>query len=105
MEQLHKRFTDNQIKDLIRRYIAQEIQRKYVQLILGISKSHFFQLVSRYRGDPEKFSIQYTREAPTRGIDPEIEDNILKNWLSIKNLSKTKIFLFGPTTTATSESV
>ena len=78
MEQLHKRFTDNQIKDLIRRYIAQEIERKYVQSILGISKSHFFQLVSRYRGDPEKFSIQYTREAPTRGIDPEIEDNILK---------------------------
>lgn len=78
MEQLHKRFTDDQVKDMIRRYINQEIERKYVQSVLGIGKSHFFQLVGRYRDDPEKFSIQYGREAPTRGIDPEIEDNILR---------------------------
>ncbi len=78
MEQLHKRFTDDQVKDMIRRYINQEIERKYVQSVLGIGKSHFFQLVGEYRDNPEKFSIQYTREAPTRGIDPEIEDNILR---------------------------
>lgn len=78
MEQLHKRFTDDQVKDMIRRYINQEIERKYIQSVLGISKSHFFRLVGEYRDNPENFSIQYAREAPTRGIDPEIEDNILR---------------------------
>lgn len=78
MGQLHRRFTDDQVKDILHRYINQQIERKYAQQILGISKSQFFELVSRYRRGPEKFSIQYVREAPTRGIDPEIEDNILK---------------------------
>ena len=78
MEQLHKRFTDEQVKDLIRRYTAQEIERKYVQSILGISKSYFFRLVGEYRDNPEKFSIRYTRKTPTHRIDPEIEDNILR---------------------------
>lgn len=78
MEQLHKRFTDGQVKDMIRHYINQEVERKYIQSMLGISKSYFFRLVGEYRDDPEKFSIQYSRQTPTRGIDPEIEDNILK---------------------------
>ena len=30
-KQLHKRFTDSQVKDLIERYIKKEIERKYIQ--------------------------------------------------------------------------
>ena len=105
MEQLHKRFTDEQVKDLIRRYIAQVIERKYVQSILGISKSYFFQLVGRYRSDPEKFSIQYTREVPTRGIDPEMEDNILRELAIDKKSIQNKNIPLWSTTTAMSESV
>lgn len=31
MKQLHKKFTDNQIKELITRYLQKKIARKYIQ--------------------------------------------------------------------------
>lgn len=36
MVQLHKRFTDSQAKELIERYLRNEIERRYIQEILGI---------------------------------------------------------------------
>ena len=38
MVQLHKKFTDSQIKELISRYLRKEIKRNYIQDILGIKK-------------------------------------------------------------------
>ncbi|MEW6558287.1 MAG: hypothetical protein AB1349_13235 [Elusimicrobiota bacterium] len=61
MEQLHKRFTDGQVKELIERYLKKEIERSYVQEILNISKARFFTLIKEYRANPDKFSIQYER--------------------------------------------
>jgi hypothetical protein len=34
MSQIHKRFTPEQVKDLLERYANKEIERKYVQEIL-----------------------------------------------------------------------
>ena len=59
--QVHKRFTDHQVKELIERYLHKEIERMYVQEILGIHKRRFFQLTGGYRDNPETFSIQYHR--------------------------------------------
>jgi hypothetical protein len=78
MTQVHKRFTDQQVKDLIERYLKKEIERKYIQEMLGIKKVRFFALIKKYREAPEKFSIQYTRGGAPRSIDPAIEKNILK---------------------------
>lgn len=78
MEQLHKRFQDAEVKELLKRYIKMEIKRKYVQQILGIGKSHFFQLLNEYRNAPDTFSIQYERTVKTHTIDPAIEKNIVK---------------------------
>lgn len=78
MGHIHKRFTDSQVKELLQRYLQKEIERKYIQSILGIGKSRFFELVRAYRESPDQFSVQYTREVPTRCIDPAIEQNILK---------------------------
>jgi len=78
MAQIHKRFTDDQVRGLFERYIRKEVARKYLQEMLGISKSRFFALLSKYRKDPKKFSIQYSRSKATRWIDPAIEANILK---------------------------
>lgn len=83
MSQLHKKFKDNEIKELIERYLRKEIKRRYLQEIFGVSKSRFFVLIKRYRQDPGNFSIQYKRGAPTRKISPEIERNIVKE-LSIE---------------------
>ena len=82
MSQLHKRFTSDQVKGLLERYLKDEMERKCIQEILGIKKRLFFTLVNRYKGDPECFSIQYQRATPPR-ISPEIEQNIL-NELSVE---------------------
>ena len=75
MAQIHKRFTDDQVKNLLQRYLEKGIERKYIQEILGIKKRRFFELIQEYRSDPGKFSIQYDRKAKTRSIDPGIEKN------------------------------
>ena len=90
MKQLHKKFTDDQIKELITRYLKKKIARKYIQEILGIKKTRFFALVKRLKADPENFSISYSRRMPTRKIDPDIEKNILKELEIEKDLIKNK---------------
>jgi len=86
MTQIHKRFTDSQVKDLLSRYLRKEIGRKYVQEILGIKRRQFFALVKRFRKNPGKFSIQYTRRTINRQISPEVEKNILKELAIDKKL-------------------
>jgi len=78
MGQLHKKFTCNQVGELICRYITKEIERSYIQEILGIKKTRFFALVKKYKNDAESFSIEYKRKGTTRKISKEIEENIMK---------------------------
>ena len=82
MSQLHKRFSSDQVKELLVRYVKNEIERKYVQQILGIRKRRFFMLLKQYKQNPEQFAIQYQRAAPSR-LPPDLEHNIL-NELSIE---------------------
>ena len=73
MSQLHKRFTSDQFKELFDRYLRNEIERKYIQEILGIKKSWFFMLLKEYKENPTDFTIQYQRTTPPRIISAEIE--------------------------------
>ena len=75
---MHKRFTDSQVKELIERYMRKEIERQYIQQILGIGKTRFFALLKDYHKDPNEFSIQYTRKVKIRQIPQAAEDNIIK---------------------------
>lgn len=77
MFQIHKKFTTDQVKELLKRYSKGEIERKYIQEILGIKKRRFFTLLREYRGSPEGFAVQYQRTTPLR-ISQDIEQNILK---------------------------
>ena len=90
MAQLHKKFTDFQVKELLERYLKNEVERTYIQQIFGIGKTRFFALVQSYREAPDKFSIQYVRKAKTRQIAPEVEKNILKELSIEKGLIKNK---------------
>ena len=83
MTQLHKKFTDTQVKELLQRYLRKEIERKHIQQILFISKRRFFSLIKQYRENPKGFSIQYHRKTKTRAISQSIEENIIKE-LSIE---------------------
>lgn len=90
MAQIHKKFTDNQVKEFMERYLNKNIERKYIQEILGISKTRFFALAKTYRNDPGKFSIQYIRKKQTRKIDDAIEKNIIKELKTDKKLIENK---------------
>src|SRR5512139_1787398 len=76
MSQLHKHFTSDQVKELLERYLRNEIQRKHLQEILGIKERRFFALVRQYRKNPHQFTIQYHRTSPPR-ISKTLEKNLL----------------------------
>jgi len=78
MGQLHKRFTDNDVKELLRRYVKKELKREYIEQFLGIKTRRFWILFKNYVKDPKKFSISYSRAGKTRSIEPAIEINIIK---------------------------
>jgi hypothetical protein len=82
MSQLHKRFSSDQVKELLERYVKNEIERKYIQEILGIRKRRFFMLLKQYKQNPEHFAIQYQRTTRSR-LSSDLEHNIL-NELSIE---------------------
>lgn len=86
MAQLHKKFTDSQVKEMLKRYLNNEIERPYIQQILGIGKTRFFALIKSYQADPAGFSIQYRRQTKTHSIAPAIERNILKELAIEKRL-------------------
>lgn len=90
MSQLHKKFMDSQVKELIKRYLKKEIESAYIQEILGIGKTRFFTLVKKYRENPDAFSIQYKRSGKTRSISPDIEKNIIKELKFEKNMIQDK---------------
>jgi len=82
MSQIHTRFTPDQVKELLERYLKNQMERKYIQEILGIKRRRFFMLVKQYKENPQHFTIQYERNTPPR-ISQDIEQNILKE-LSIE---------------------
>ena len=89
MSQIHKRFTSDQVKELLERYLQSEIERKYIQGILGIKERRFFALVKQYKENPQHFSIQYQRTSPAR-ISQDIEQNLLRELSVEKNIIKNK---------------
>jgi len=90
MVQLHKKFTDSQVKEFIDRYLRKEIKRTYIQEVLGIGKTRLFALIKAYCQNPDTFSIQYTRNSKTRKISQDIEDNIIKELQAEKMLIENK---------------
>ena len=90
MSQLHKRFTSDQVQELLERYLKKEVERIYVQEILGISRRRFFMLLNQYRENPSHFTIQYQRTAPPRCLSAEIEQNILKELAIEKQIIRNK---------------
>jgi hypothetical protein len=90
MSQLHKRFSSDELKKLFNRYLQNEVERKYIQEILGIKKSRFFLLLKHYKENPKDFTIQYQRTTPPRIISPDIEQNILKELAIEKKIIRNK---------------
>src|SRR5665648_523161 len=89
-KQLHKNFTDDQVKSLFEKYSKGEIKLNYILQMLRIKRSRFFELLTRYRNNPDNFSIQYNRNISNYRIDREIETNIINELKIEKDLIKNK---------------
>ena len=90
MKQLHKKFNNYQVKDLIARYLKKKVEREEIQKVLDIKKTRFFTLLKRLKDDPENFSVSYFRSIPTRTISKDIETNIIKELNTEKDLIQAK---------------
>jgi len=89
-KQLHKNFTDDQVKSLLKSYLDKKIKLDYILQMLRIKRRRFFELLAKYRKDPDSFSIQYERKTINRKINPDIEKNIVKELKIEKDLIKAK---------------
>jgi len=85
MGQLHKSFTDEQIKVLLQTYCQGKMRRADIQEILGIGKTRFYALLKTYRQATETFSIAYQRKSPAK-FSPEVEAAIEKALLREKEI-------------------
>jgi hypothetical protein len=80
MDQIHKRFTAEQIKVLLKGYCQGILDRPAIEETLGISRSAFFLLLKEYRRNTDEFSLAYRRETPTRipaRVEKEIEAELM----------------------------
>jgi len=89
-EQLHKRFSNNQVKSLIESYIRKEIELSYILSILGVGRSRFSEIFKTYRQNKGAFSIDYSRESINRKIGAEAEASILAELNIEKSLIEDK---------------
>lgn len=67
MGQLHKRFTNEQVKLLLEGYVQGRVSRSEVEGILEINKPRFFALMKDYRRSPARLSSE-VEEAITREL-------------------------------------
>src|SRR4030065_2512641 len=85
MIQLHKRFTDEQIRLLFKRYGEGLMARMEIEEIIDVSKTRFFALVKAYRRNPETFTIAYLRNNSPK-ISEQVETEIKQELLRDKDL-------------------
>ena len=82
--QLHKNFTDGQAKSLLKSYLDKKIKIDHILQMLKIKRRRFFELLAKYRKDPDNFSIQYNRKTINRKIGLDIEKNMVFSVISIR---------------------
>ncbi len=78
--QIHKRFTTEQVKVLLKGYCQGILDRSAVEEILGINKTRFFALLRHYRHGPDKFALDYRRTSYSRlpaSAEREIERELM----------------------------
>lgn len=75
-KQLHKRFTDDQVKLLLDLYINKTITLQQALQQLECRESRFFELLRRYRESPKDFTIAYARNEPQHRLPKEIDEVI-----------------------------
>jgi len=89
-QQLHRRFSTEEVKMLLEKYLNEKVKLVYILEILKIKRTRFFELLRQYREDPDNFSIQYERKRATRRISEEVEKNIINELKKEEKLIEDK---------------
>ena len=80
MDQIHKRFTTEQVKVLLKGYCQGILDRPAIEETLEISRPTFFLLLKEYRRNPDEFSLAYQRATPTKlpdSVEKQIEAQLM----------------------------
>ena len=77
-KQLHKRFTDDQVKLLLDLYLKRVITLQQVLQQLECTEGRFYQILRAYRRAPEEFTIAYARHTPQHRLPEEVDQAIRK---------------------------
>lgn len=83
-QQVHKRLSDEQVIEVVKKYGGKEINLEQGMILLGCSRRRFYDLLSRYRQSPEGFTVTYRRQRPTRQI------SVTETWAIVKELKQEK---------------
>lgn len=75
--QLHKRFSSQQIKDILSKYIQKQLRAKEACRYLSIGRTRLYELVIAYRDNPEAEITIKKRETPPRQLKETIKEHIL----------------------------
>lgn len=75
--QIHKRLSNYQVSEILKKYRQGIIQAKQARTYLGVSKSQFYRLVAEYEGNSNTFTIAYTRHTPNNQMKIEVKEHIL----------------------------
>jgi len=56
-KQLHNKFSTEEVKMLLRKYLDEKVKPIYIMETLKVKRRRFFQLLKEYKRDPDSFSI------------------------------------------------
>lgn len=75
--QLHKRFNQYQIRDILSKYGEKKLRAKEACRYLGIGRTRLHQLVTDYRSNPEHFAIIYKRTTANNRTAESVKERVL----------------------------
>jgi hypothetical protein len=89
-EQLHKRFSSQEVIEILERYLSKEIGVKEGLALLKIKRRRFFDLLKEYQKEPGNFSVEYQRKKVTHQLDELTDKKIVKELAKEKQLIEDK---------------
>lgn len=88
MGQLHKRLTTESVVAVLKKYEKKEIDVEGAYAQLGVQRRRFYELLKKWRHNPDEFDVGYERESPNRiseEAEAAIQEELLKEKVIIKD--------------------
>ncbi len=78
MGQIHKQFSDDEVKQYLKWYEDKVMTKAEVLQALGIKDSRFYVLLAQFRDKPKAFSVAYHRVRTTRSLPAKVVRQVRK---------------------------